>query len=131
MSLIKLPLLYVGSKGKKNLNTLFDSSINLSCIHPNYLKELEMPIRLGRVRKFYKANPDDYIEIKEATLLDFYINEILLSDEFLIVPDINEEIIIGASTLRKWRIKLDFERDQVIVDPSLAKLRFGLSLSLS
>ena len=131
MSLIKLPLLYVGSKGKKNLNTLFDSSINLSCIHPNYLKELETPIRLGRVRKFYKANPDDYIEIKEAILLDFYINDILLSDEFLIVPDINEEIIIGASTLRKWRIKLDVEHDQVMVDPSLAKLRFSLSLSLS
>ena len=131
MSLIKLPLLYLGSKGKKNLNTLFDSSINLSCIHPNYLKELEAPIRLGRVRKFYKANPEDYIEIKEAALLDFYINDILLSDEFLIVPDINEEIIIGAATLRKWRIKLDVEHEQVIVDPSLAKLRFSLSLSLS
>jgi hypothetical protein len=131
MSFIKLPLLYLGSKGKKNLNTLFDSSVNLSCIHPNYLKELETPIRLGRVRKFYKADPDDYIEIKEAILLDFYINDILLSDEFLIVPDINEEIIIGAATLRKWRIKLDVEHDQVVVDPSLAKLRFSLSLSLS
>jgi len=92
---------------------------------------LETPIRLGRVRKFYKADPDEYIEIKEAILLDFYVNDILLSDQFLIVPDINEEIIIGASTLRKWRIKLDFEHDQVIVNPSLAKLRFGLSLSLS
>jgi hypothetical protein len=131
MSFIKLPLLYLGSKGKKNLNTLFDSSVNLSCIHPNYLKELETPIRLGRVWKFYKADPDDYIEIKEAILLDFYINDILLSDEFLIVPDINEEIIIGAATLRKWRIKLDVEHDQVVVDPSLAKLRFSLSLSLS
>jgi hypothetical protein len=131
MSLFKFPLLYLGSKGKKNLNTLLDSSINLSCIHPNYLKDLEMPIQLGRVRKFYKANPDDYIEIKEAILLDFYINDILLSDEFLIVPDINEEVIIGAATLRKWRIKLDFENDQVIVDPRSAKLRFSLYLSLS
>jgi hypothetical protein len=92
---------------------------------------LETPIRLGQLRKFYKTHPEDYIEIKEAILLDFYINDILLSDEFLVVPDINEEIIIGASTLRKWRIKLDVEHDQVIVDPSLAKLRFSLSLSLS
>ena len=43
----------------------------------------------------------------------------------------NEEVIIGAATMQKWRIKLDFEHEQVIVDPSLAKLRFGLSLSLS
>jgi len=131
MSLIKFPLLYLGSKGKKNLNTLFDSSVNLSCIHPNYIKELETPIRLGRVRKYYKTNPDDYIEIKEAILLDFYINDILLSDEFLIVPDINEEVIIAAATLRKWRIRLDFEHDQVIVDPRSAKLQFSLHLSVS
>ena len=131
MSLIKLPLLYLGSKGKKNLNTLFDSSVDLSCIHPNYIKDLETPIQLGRVRKYCTADPDLYVEIKEVILLDFYVNDILLSDEFLIVPDMNEEVIIGAATLRKWRIKLDFEHDQVIVDPSLAKLQFSLHLSLS
>lgn len=131
MSLIKFPLLYLGSKGKKNLNTLFDSSVDLSCIRPNYIEHLETPIRLGRVRKYYTANPDLYVEIKEVILLDFYINDILLSDEFLIVPDMNEEVIIGAATLRKWRIKLDFEHDQVIVDPRLAKLQFSLHLSWS
>ena len=34
MSIIKHPLLYVGSKGEKYLYTLFDSGANLSCINP-------------------------------------------------------------------------------------------------
>ena len=47
----------------------------------------------------------------------------LLSDEFLVVPNFSEEAIIGAATLQKWRIKLDFEHDTVIVDPKVAKLQ--------
>jgi hypothetical protein len=123
MSIIKHPLLYVGSKGEKTLYTLFDSGANLSCIHPDFIKDLETPIPLGRIRKLATASEGHYIEIKEIIRLDFYINDVLLSDEFLVVPGLSEEAIIGAATLQKWRIKLDFERDQVIVDPKAGKLQ--------
>lgn len=123
MSIIKHPLLYVGSKGEKNLYTLFDSGANLSCIHPEYIQDIEVPIRLGRIRKISTASEGHYIEVKEVIRLDFYINDVLLSDEFLVVPGLTEEAIIGAATLQKWRIKLDFEHDQVIVDPKVAKLQ--------
>lgn len=123
MSIIKHPLLYVGSKGEKTLYTLFDSGANLSCIHPDYIKDLETPIHLGRIRKLATASEGHYIEIKEVIRLDFYINDVLLSDEFLVIPALSEEAIIGAATLQKWRIKLDFEHDQVLVDPKVAKLQ--------
>ena len=123
MSIIKHPLLYIGSKGEKTLYTLFDSGANLSCIHPDLIKDLETPIHLGRVRKLATASEGHYIEITERVSLDFYINDILLSDEFLVVPGLSEEAIIGAATLQKWRIKLDFEHDQVIVDPKAGKLQ--------
>jgi hypothetical protein len=123
MSIIKIPLLYVGSKGEKHLYTLFDSGANLSCINPEYVKGLETPVSLGRIRRVSTASEGHYIEIKERVTLEFYINDILLSDEFLLVPNLSEEAIIGAATLQKWRIKLDFEHDQVIVDPKVAKLQ--------
>lgn len=123
MSILKLPLQFVGSKGEKKLYTLFDSGANLSCIAPDYLVDLEEPINLGTVRKLSTASEGHYIEIKERVTLDFYINDVLLSDEFLVVPGLSEEAIIGAATLKKWRIKLDFEHDQVIVDPKVAKLQ--------
>ena len=123
MSVIKLPLLYVGSKGEKNLYTLFDSGANLSCIHPDLIKDIEKPISLGRERRISTASEGHYIEIKERVILDFYIHDILLSDEFLLVPGLSEEAIIGAATLQKWRIKLDFEHDTVIVDSKVAKLQ--------
>lgn len=123
MSIIKHPLLYVGSKGEKHLYTLFDSGANLSCIHPDFVNDLEVPTHLGRIRRIATASEGHFIEVKYAVRLDFYINEILLSDEFLVVPGLTEEAVIGAATMQKWRIKLDFEGDRLIVDPKVSKMQ--------
>ena len=123
MSIIKHPLLYVGSKGEKNLYTLFDSGANLSCIHPDYVQDLAVPEHLGRIRRITTASDAHFIEIEYAVRLDFYINDVLLSDEFLVVPGLTEEALIGAATMQKWRIKLDFEFDRLIVDPRVAKMQ--------
>jgi hypothetical protein len=122
MSVIKMPLLFAGSKGERNLYTLFDSGANLSCINPDYVESLETPTHLGRVRNIGTASEGHFIQVKEAIRIDFYLNDVLLSDEFLLVPGLSEEAIIGAATMQKWRIKLDFEHDTVFVDPKVAKM---------
>ncbi len=123
MSVLKLPLLFVGSKGEKHIYTLFDSGANLSCINPDYIQDIAEKQPLGRIRKLATASEGHYIEVKDAVRLDFYIDDVLLSDEFLVVPNLSEEAIIGAATLQKWRIKLNFEDDKVEVDPKVAKLQ--------
>lgn len=123
MSVIKLPLLYAGSKGEKILYTLFDTGANLSCINPEFVSMLGNAEGLGRIRRMATASEAHFIEITEVIRLDFYIHEVLLSDEFLVVPGLSEEAVIGAATLQKWRIKLDFEHDTVHVDPKAAKMQ--------
>ncbi|MBP8213226.1 MAG: hypothetical protein KAX53_05735 [Saprospiraceae bacterium] len=123
MSIIKTPLLFIGSKGEKHLYTLYDSGANLSCIHPDVLEGLEAPVSLGRSRLVGTASEGHYIEVNQRVSLDFYMDDILLSDEFLVIPGLSEEVIIGAATMQKWRIKLDFEHDKAIVDPKVAKMQ--------
>ena len=123
MSVIQIPVLYAGLKGEKHLLTLFDSGANLSCISAAHLDGIETPTGLGRTRRLGTASEGHYITITEVVRLDFYINDILLSDEFLVVPGLSEEAIIGAATLQKWRIKLDFDHDKVIVDSKVAKMQ--------
>ena len=123
MSIIKTPLLFVGSLGEKHIYTLYDSGANLSCIHPDILDNLEIPVSLGRTRKVGTASEGHFIEVTEAVRLDFYMDDVLLSDEFLVIPGLSEEAIIGAATMQKWRIKLDFEHDKAIVDPKVAKMQ--------
>jgi hypothetical protein len=123
MSIIKQPLLFAGSKGEKHIYTLYDSGANLSCINPSQLEGLEDAIPLGRIRRIATAAEGHYIEVSEAVRLDFYMNDVLLSDEFLVIPGLSEDAIIGAATMQKWRIKLDFEHDIAIVDPKVAKMQ--------
>jgi hypothetical protein len=123
MSIIKLPLRYEASQGEKVINTLFDSGANLSCINPDQIEGLSVLDKLYRPRRKTTASEGHYIEITHCTRLDFYIDDVHLSDEFLVVPGLSEEAIISAATLQKWRIKLDFDKDKVIVDPKVAKLQ--------
>ncbi|MCA6450914.1 MAG: retroviral-like aspartic protease [Chitinophagaceae bacterium] len=123
MSVIKLPLLYVGSRGEQRLYSLFDTGANLSCINPEFVAVLGNAEALGRTRRIATASEGHYIEINQVMRLDFYINDVLLSDEFLVVPGLSEEAVIGAATMQKWRIKLDFEHDTVHVDPKVAKMQ--------
>ena len=123
MSVLKQPLLYIGSEGEKTLYTLFDSGANLSCIHPDFVAQLGNTEKLGRERMVSTASANHFIKIKERISLDFYLNDVLLSDEFLVAPGLSEEAIIGAATMQKWCIKLDFEHDTVNVDPKVAKMQ--------
>lgn len=125
---MKYTLLYVGSNGEKHLKTLFGRRNTLSWIHPDAISGLATSNLLPWPRQVYNANEESYVEVISATVLDFYINGVLLSDEFLIVPGLDEEVVIGEATLRKWRIKLDFEHEQLHVDPRVAKLQLYYQL---
>ena len=119
---IRLPLRFEGSKGEKSLYALFDSGATYSCISDESVADLEMLTPFHTPMKLATASSSTYMEIKNTCRLDFYHEDVRLSDEFLVVPDLSEEVIIGATTMQKWRLKLDFENDNVIVDPRVAKL---------
>ena len=50
-------------------------------------------------------------------------NDVKLSDEFYIIEELFEEAVIGASTMQKWKMKLDFENEKVEADPRMAKMQ--------
>ena len=120
--IIRLPLRFEGSKGEKNLYALFDSGATYSCIAEEVAKNLSNLELLHTPMRLATASTSTFMEIKNICRLDFYHEDVRLSDEFLIVPGLSEEVIIGAATMQKWRLKLDFEHDRVIVDPAVAKL---------
>jgi hypothetical protein len=122
MSILRINMKYTGSKGTSTLATLFDSGASLSCIHPDKvnierINTLPFPLRVNT------ASADHFMEISHTVSLNFELNGVALRDEFLLIPNLSEEAIIGAATMQKWRIKLNFETDTVEVDPKVAKLQ--------
>ena len=124
MSVIEKPVALEGSKGSKEVSALFDSGATYSCINPRLAAELEIIIPLPRPMDFGTAKNGETLRATERVSLDFYLKGYRFSDEFVLIPDLSEEVIIGAATLQKWRLKLDFDADDVIIDPRVTRLRF-------
>jgi predicted aspartyl protease len=119
--IIRLPIRFEGSAGEKTLYGLFDTGATFSCIHPDYVKSIAHTEKLFRPLEIATASDGVFMKIEERVVTDFYIHDIRMSDEFYVVPNLSEDAIIGVTTMQKWRIKLDFEHDTVIIDPKIAK----------
>ncbi len=122
MGIIRIPMRFEGSKGEKILYTLFDSGATFSCMKDDVAEQIETPSKLRTPLEVATASQGHFIKISEAMRADFYFDDIRLSDEFMVVPDLSEDAIIGVNTMQKWRIKLDVEHDTVVIDPKVAKL---------
>ncbi len=111
-----------GSKGEKKVDALFDSGASFSFINKQLASNLDTVLILPKSLEFETAKEADKLTVEEAVRLDFYIEGIRLSDEFIVTEGLSEEVIIGAKTMQAWRLKLDFEEDRVIVDQRVTRL---------
>jgi hypothetical protein len=121
--LITRDLTFRGAKGQAELRALFDSGSTFSCITPEALSQIASPVALAEPLEVETANKGTFMRIESLAPLEFNLNGLRLFDDFMIVPNLSEEAIIGAVTMQKWRIKLDFEDDQVITDPRTTRLK--------
>ncbi len=122
MAVIEKKIELAGSRGKEEVVALFDSSATYSCIQPELAEKLEMTTPLPEPMEFGTAETEKKVTACHRVVLNFYLNGYLFSDEFMIIPNLSEPVNTGVATLQKWRIKLDFENDEVIIDPRVTKL---------
>jgi len=46
-----------------------------------------------------------------------------LHGTFFLVPELAEQLILGADFFQRWKIKLDPETEDIIVDPKALKIK--------
>ena len=79
---------------------------------------------LNKPLKIATAGSGIFLNVHFATRTFFSVtNDVELSDEFYVIEELSEEAVIGALTMQKWKMKLDFENDRVEVDPRMAKMQ--------
>jgi len=121
--IIERTLEFRGSKGRANLMALFDSGATYSCVNASDVDGLANREPLPDPIDVETASDGNFIRIVHRVGLDFYLDGLRMTDEFMVVPNLSESVIIGATTMQKWKIKLDFEHDTIILDPRVAKLK--------
>jgi hypothetical protein len=129
MAIIRKEIELVGTKSKRKEIALFDSGATYSCIRKEIAQELEIILPLTRPIRLITAQEKNYMEVKERVVLDFYLSGYRFSDEFLIIENLSEKVIIGAKTMQAWRLKLDFEKEDIIIDPRVTEIQLIILLS--
>jgi hypothetical protein len=122
MAIIRKEIELVGSKSRRKEIALFDSGASYSCIDKELAEELGGIVSLLEPFELYTAEKGRKMEVKSRIPLTFYIDGYRFSDEFMVLENLSEKVIIGAATLQKWRLKLDFEKEDIIIDPKVTKL---------
>ncbi len=115
MSVLRENIRLEGSKGAADAEATFDSGAAYSCIRPELARGLAVLEPLPRPLTFNMAQEGHTVEVAACVRLDFYLNGRRFSDEFMVVENLKRPVIIGAKTLQAWRMKLDFENEEVIV----------------
>ena len=65
------------------------------------------------------------MQATQSVRLEFRFDdsEARFSDEFIVFDECSEEVIIGATTMQKWSIKLDFDREEIHYRKTAVRLR--------
>ena len=122
MGLVRKRLKLMGSKGEVEVEALFDTGASYSCIRPELAERLAHVEPLRRPKELGTADENHSVRVTAAVRLDFELDGVVLSDEFMVVPNLRREVIIGVSTMQKWRMKIDLEREELLLDPRVGEL---------
>ena len=123
MAVIEKTVELIGSKTREKVVALFDSGASYSCVQPQIAERLGAIVPLGETLEVETAEKGRIIKVTEVIELIFRFDGYRFSDEFMVIPDLSETAIIGTKTMQAWRMKLDFENDEVIIDPRVTRLR--------
>lgn len=110
MATIKQPLLFIGQKDEMHLYVLFDPDVKLSCISSYFIRDFGKAEKLGKPRIITTTEGIE-IEIRESIKLDFILEDKQFSEEFLVIPNMAEEVIFGITTIQNLKINLRYDKN--------------------
>jgi hypothetical protein len=125
MSLLELPCNLVGSRGRTSTVCLFDSGASYSVIRRATAERIANLQPLPEPFVFETAAAGEFVTAEFGVILEFFLEDAprCFTDSFMVLDTLSEELIIGATTMQKWRIKLDFAEEKVLYDGRVQRLR--------
>jgi len=123
MGILSKPLELRGDKGRAQVEGLFDTGATYSFVRRDLAEQLATLLPLEEPLSFETAQEGHRLTAAQRVVLDFWLDGYRFSDEFIVLEELAEPVIIGAKTMQAWRLKLDMEREEVVIDPSVTRLR--------
>lgn len=130
MGLIVKQLMVEGDKRKREVTALFDTGASASFIRREIAENLTTIVRLPTQYRFLQGDGKHELIIQEGIMVNLTVNEVTFFQQILVANELSEELIIGADTLQHWKIKLDPDKEDVIIDKKVLELKLVTSTKL-
>jgi len=111
-----------GDKGERRLEVLFDTGTSASFIRQEAVERIATTLKLPSPEAYTLGDGVGKLRVRETAVLYVYIDGVRISDNFIVAPRLSDSVIIGANTLQKWRVKLDLENEEIIINKRTARM---------
>jgi predicted aspartyl protease len=122
VGLIVKKLRVAGDKGERRLEVLFDTGASASFVRQDAVEKIATALKLPAPEAYTLGDGVGKLRVSETAVLYVHIHGVEISDNFIVAPRLADDVIIGANTMQKWRIKLDLENEEIIVNKRMARL---------
>ena len=106
MSLIHKPVLLIGSKGRVEVDALFDSGASYSCINYSLAEKIAHLEPLVEPMEFETAEKDSIIRAEYHILIEFHFldTERRFTDEIIVLDNLSEEAELSFACGQKAQL---------------------------
>ena len=124
MGVIVKKLEIIGDKGRSTALSLFDSGASDSVIRKDVAEEVASFLRLSEPVNFILGDGKSTVTSEYFTGISFVLKECTFpAQRVLIVDELDDELILGVDAFQRWKLRLDFEHEDVIFDKSMLKIK--------
>jgi hypothetical protein len=106
----------VGDKGSAAVTVLFDTGATQSFIRRGIAEKIATIVKLPKPLDFRQADGKVGITASEAAIVTLSAGGQSITDNFLIIDDSINDIILGESAMRRFGLKIDMERGAVYAE---------------
>ena len=106
-----------GNRGSGTVRALYDTGSGASFIRRDAAERLGSFDTMPDPFEFTMADGHGIITAQETINLVFPFGGSSIYYFFFVVDDLAQEMIIGADMMQRWKMKLDFDNDDIDIDP--------------
>lgn len=121
MGLVYKQVKLTGPKASKEFTALMDTGASESFIRREEAQVIATPYKMPEPMTLELGKGE--LKADEAIFTYLDLDGVRLHWTFIVVPDLTEQVIIGADFFQRWKIKLDPETERIIFDPKALKLK--------
>lgn len=107
---LKMPVLLSGDKDKVNASALVDTGASFSFVTRSVAEKIGTITMMPTPQKFTLGN-GGMIVINEQVTLEMQIEGLLIADNFMVIDQAPDEVILGLATMNKYRLRIDPARE--------------------